>query len=66
MRRGVKSGRGKPTNGQKFGILPCYPCATVSFRSIQDSELSHHGTDTILLASEELFIQEKIYEEEVE
>jgi hypothetical protein len=36
-----------------------HPCATVTFLSNQDYELSHHGTDIILSASEELFQQEK-------
>jgi hypothetical protein len=45
--------------GENLDKLPRYPCAMVSFRSIQDSELSDHGTDVILLASEEIFIQKK-------
>jgi hypothetical protein len=61
-----KAEAASPLTGENFGKLPRYPCATVSFWSNQDSELSYHGNDVILSADEKLFIQRGIYEIEVE
>jgi hypothetical protein len=54
-----KAEAASPLAHEKFGKLPRYSCATVSFQSNQDNKLSHHGNDVLLLANEELFIKEE-------
>jgi hypothetical protein len=52
--------------GRKFGKLPRCPRATVSFWSNQDSELSHHGNDVVLLTKRRIINTRGIHNKEVE